>query len=71
METQYTTIRLSKKTKEYLDTITPRNMSYSDRLNKLFQESTNNDTIMTYVTAVKDTANYLSLEDFNKKLEEL
>lgn len=68
---EYTTIRLTKKVKEALDKITSRDMSYSTRLSILLQESNNNNLIDTYVDAVKSTADYISLDEFEKSIEEM
>lgn len=67
---EYTTLRIHKSIKEKLDSITPRNMSYSERLNHLFEEHKMNQGVDIVVQSIEQSTTWTTLEDFEKELDE-
>ena len=67
---EYTTLRIHKSIKDKLDSITPRNMSYSERLNHLFEEHKMNQWVDTVIQSLEQFTTWTTLEDFEKELDE-
>jgi hypothetical protein len=66
---EYTTLRIHKSIKDKLDSITPRNMSYSDRLNHLFEEHKTNQSVDLIMQSFEQSTNWITLEDFEEELK--
>ena len=59
----FTTIRLDRKAKELLDSITPKNRSYGETIQKLCAIAEEAGIAKLYVESIKSSSKYIPLDE--------
>ena len=59
----YTTIRIDRETKKMLDSITPRDVSYSEMIRKLASIVDEKEVAELFIQSLKSSSKYVSVDE--------